>query len=209
MRKAEEEREKRVKTTAKVDYEKAFNERQIKSGYAPAVKEEETKGMSGVAKGIALEKAAEVGLAFALGLGGDEEVSAVGTVHLDKDKDYIKFAKKVSEALYSGKSPFNLEKFFRELTRELPKHTKSPQIKSIADNLMMHFNEKVKEERNLDKNVKKKNTAVLRGGGAKGYDNNNNAAMIADVMGGTTGDQDEYGNEAGFKREEEAEFDFM
>jgi hypothetical protein len=36
---------------------------------------------------------------------------------------------------------------------------------------------------------------------------NNNNAMINDVMGADYGD--EYGNEEGFKREEEAEYDFM
>lgn len=39
---------------------------------------------------------------------------------------------------------------------------------------------------------------------------NNNPAMVNDVMGGGYGDEDDYGEEtAGFKRENEAEVDFM
>lgn len=45
------------------------------------------------------------------------------------------------------------------------------------------------------------------GGGKSNYETNNNTAMINDVMGGDYGD--EYGEEGAFKREEEAEFDFM
>jgi len=36
---------------------------------------------------------------------------------------------------------------------------------------------------------------------------NNNAAMISDVMGNE--DYGDYGDEGGFKREEEADYDFM
>ena len=52
-----------------------------------------------------------------------------------------------------------------------------------------------------------------KGGGGKGYEFNNNPAMINDVMGAATGgDNDEYGDygdEQGFKRENEADYDFM
>ena len=69
------------------------------------------------------------------------------------------------------------------------------------------YNTKLKTEKSEDKNVKKK-AATLKGGGGKGYDRGANAALINDVM-GADGDED-YGNEgANFKREEEAEFDFM
>jgi hypothetical protein len=64
----------------------------------------------------------------------------------------------------------------------------------------------VKDERNLDKNVKKK-AAALKGGGGKGYDRNNNAAMINDVMGAD--EFGDYGEEGGFTREQEADYDFM
>jgi hypothetical protein len=52
----------------------------------------------------------------------------------------------------------------------------------------------------------------LKGGGAKGQDNyerNNNNAMISDVMGAAEDDYGDYGDEEGFKRENEAAFDFM
>jgi len=48
---------------------------------------------------------------------------------------------------------------------------------------------------------------VLKGGGGKGYEKNNNAAMINDVMGDTN--YDDYGDEAGFTKAEENEYDFM
>jgi hypothetical protein len=41
---------------------------------------------------------------------------------------------------------------------------------------------------------------------------NNNAGMVSDVMGGPANDDDDYGDygdEQGFRREGEAEFDFM
>jgi hypothetical protein len=45
----------------------------------------------------------------------------------------------------------------------------------------------------------------------KAYDRNNNPGMIADVIGDVGyGDEDDYGEEgAGFKRENEANYDFM
>lgn len=47
----------------------------------------------------------------------------------------------------------------------------------------------------------------MTGGGGKSAYETTNTAMINDVMGGDYGD--EYGEEGVFKREEEAEFDFM
>jgi hypothetical protein len=55
----------------------------------------------------------------------------------------------------------------------------------------------------------------LKGGGAKGQDNyerNNNNAMVSDIMGAPDDDAyGDYGDETaeGFKRENEAAFDFM
>lgn len=70
------------------------------------------------------------------------------------------------------------------------------------------YNQKIKAERDTDKNIKKKAPAI-KGGGGKGYDRNNNAAMINDVMGAE--EDEDYGNEtgAGFKRVEENDYDFM
>lgn len=48
----------------------------------------------------------------------------------------------------------------------------------------------------------------MKGGGGKGYDRNNNTAMLQDQMGGD--DYGDYGEEAeGFKREGEVDTDFM
>lgn len=58
---------------------------------------------------------------------------------------------------------------------------------------------KEKEEIN-GKNMKKK-AAALKGGGGKGYDRNNNTAMINDVMGAEDDEYGDYGDEAGFTRE--------
>lgn len=53
----------------------------------------------------------------------------------------------------------------------------------------------------------------MKGGGAKGYDRNNNPAMINDVMGNDYGDEygdyGDYGDEGGFTKEKEAGYDFM
>jgi hypothetical protein len=159
--------------------------------------------MSKAAKGIALEKQAEEGLADQL-FGGDDTTGP--TIQLSSEKDYLAFAKRVSDHLYKGNAPYHIEKFFKKLAEKMPEHMDSKNIKSVADNLMTHFNNKVKDERNLDKNVKKQK-AALKGAGSKAYERNNNAAMINDVM----GNDDDYGEEggAGFKREQEADFDFM
>jgi len=64
--------------------------------------------------------------------------------------------------------------------------------------------------------VKKGKKAALKFGGQDDkYERNNNVAMINDVMGTNAveddgyGDYGDYGDEVGFKRENEAEFDFM
>ena len=109
--------------------------------------------------------------------------------------------------MYAGSAPYHIDKFFKESSKEIAEHCDSKQIKGIADHFMAMYNAKLKKEKAEDKNVKKKAPAV-KGGGAKGYDRNNNTAMINDVMGA----EDDYGFEtdnAAFKREEEAEFDFM
>ena len=79
-------------------------------------------------------------------------------------------------------------------------------LNKINDNLEILYNQKLKKEKDEDKNIKKKG-AVLKGGGGKGYDRNNNAAMIHDVMGA-----DDYEDEdvpGSFKRAEENDYDFM
>ena len=55
----------------------------------------------------------------------------------------------------------------------------------------------------------KKKAPTIKGGGGKGYEMNNNVAMISDVM-GNDNDYGDYGDEgAGFTREQEAAYDFM
>ena len=161
--------------------------------------------MSAAAKGIALEKAAEEGLANQLfGNDGEEEK----TILLKAEKDYINFAKKVGASLYKGNAPYHIEKFFKRLAEKMPKHCDSKSIKSVQDYFEVLYNTKIKEERQLDKNVKKQK-AALKGGAGKAYERNNNQAMINDVM-GNDDEYGDYGDEgAGFKREQEGDYDFM
>jgi len=71
-------------------------------------------------------------------------------------------------------------------------------VKKIADSLLSIYNAQLKEEK--DKAKSKKKAPMIKGGGAKGYEFNNNQAMVADVM-GDAGDYGDYGDEANFKRE--------
>jgi len=67
--------------------------------------------------------------------------------------------------------------------------------------------QKQKDEREKDKNIKKDKKG-LKGGGGKGYDaKGTNQAMINDVMGDEYDEEDD--EKPGFKRAEEAEYDFM
>jgi hypothetical protein len=91
--------------------------------------------MSEAAKGIALEKAAEEGLANQLF--GEE---AGPKISLSSEKDYLNFAKKVSEALYQGNAPFHIEKFFKKLAEDMPKHCDSKHIKGVTDYMQTLYN---------------------------------------------------------------------
>lgn len=68
------------------------------------------------------------------------------------------------------------------------------------------FNQKQKDEKEKAKTKTSKPTLK---GANKASDRNNNAAMINDVMGNV--DEEDYGEETGegFKRENEADYDFM
>lgn len=160
--------------------------------------------MSAGAKGMALEKAAEEGLTDQL-FGSDEVEER--TIMLKSEKDYLNFAKKVSTSLYKGNAPYHIEKFFKKIAEEMPKHCDSKNIKNVQDYFETLYNQKIKEERKLDKNVKKQK-AALKGGAGKAYERNNNQAMIQDVM-GNDDEYGDYGDESGFKREQEADYDFM
>lgn len=83
----------------------------------------DTKGMSKEAKGIAMEQNAEKNLVDQL-FGGADEAEAK-TISLASEKEYKEFAKKVAEQLYQGSAPYRIEAFFRELSKDLPKHVDS------------------------------------------------------------------------------------
>ena len=75
----------------------------------------------------------------------------------------------------------------------------------------MLYNQKLAAEKEeMNGKNKKKKAPTIKGGGGKGYEMNNNVAMISDVMGADPDDYGDYGDEGqGFKREEEANYDFM
>ena len=80
--------------------------------------------------------------------------------------DYINLGKKVSDVLYNGKAPYRIPAFFKELSKELPKHLESTKIKEILDSLTTIYNEKVKEEKDKEKTGggKGKGKAQLKSG---------------------------------------------
>ena len=120
------------------------------------------------------------------------------------------YGQNVGKVLYAGSAPYRVENFFKDLCKDLPNHCDSKQIKKIADHLQSLYNTKLAQEKEeLNGKNKKKKAPTIKGGGGKGYELNNNAAMISDVMGGDPDDYGDYGDEAGFKREQEAAYDFM
>ena len=168
--------------------------------------------MSKAAKGMLLEIDAEKGLADQL-FGGMDLDAPVGKISLNSEKEYKEFGKKTGQLLYQGSAPYRIENFFRELCKDLPEHLNAQQIQKIVDYLGIMQKEKAKKEKEArDGKNKKKPKASIAGGGGKGGDltRNNNVAMINDVMGYDNNDYGDYGDEAGtFKREEEADYDFM
>lgn len=83
-------------------------------------------------------------------------------------------------------------------------------MKQIAAHFERLSKEKLKQEKQNKGNTGKKGgeKAVLKGGGGKGYDRNNNPTMVAANLGGD--DYGDYGDEEpAFTREGEAEHDFM
>ena len=207
---AEAQANARVKTTKKVDYDKKFEERQKKLGGAVSSEptpEVNTKGMSKAAKGMIVEQKAEEMLADQL-FGGEAEAGP--KLKLNTEKEYKDFGRKTAQILYQGSAPYRIENFYKELSKDIGTHCDSKQIKKIADQLQTLYNDKLKKEKEEEKGKSKKAKASLKGGGAKGYDRNNNPAMLQDVMGADDEYGDEYGDqEGGFKREGEADYDFM
>ena len=81
----------RVKKANKIDYDKAFEERQAKLAGIKKTSSEtttDTKGMSAAAKGIILEQEAEKGLADQLFGDAEEDTGKAQKVTLANEKDY-------------------------------------------------------------------------------------------------------------------------
>ena len=139
----------RVKKANKIDYDKAFEERQAKLAGVPTTVEKkavETKGLTAKQKGLLLEQEAEKGLADQL-FGGAEEAEEKPTVRLNSEKEYKVYGQSVGKVLYSGSAPYRVENFFKDLCKELPNHCDSKQIKKIADHLQMLYNQKLAAEK--------------------------------------------------------------
>lgn len=144
IRKAEMEAQEngRVKKANKIDYDKAFEERQAKLGgtVAPSTKKElDTKGLTAAQKGLLLEQEAEKGLADQL-FGGGEVEETKSSLKLNSEKEYKLYGQNVSKTLYAGSAPYRVENFFKDLCKDLPTHCDSKQIKKIADHLQMLYN---------------------------------------------------------------------
>jgi len=200
-----------LKKNNKIDYDAAFEKRQqALAGIKPS-EDVDTTGMSKGAKGMLLEMDAEKGLADQL-FGGMDLDAPVGKISLNSEKEYKNFGQKTGQLLYQGSAPYRVENFFRELCKDLPEHCDSKQIQKIVDFMSIMQKQLAKKEKEArDGKNKKKPKASIVGGSGKGADDltrNNNAAMINDVM-GIGDDYGDYGDEGGFKREEEGEYDFM
>ena len=137
---------------------------------------------------------------------------------LTSEKNYVDFARQVSDVLYEGQAPYHLPAFFNELTRELGKiDLKSEDIKKILNGVTILYNNKVQEEKKAQGGNKKAKANAKPGiSQAKGMDNlrNNNPQMISDLTGDQNDDYDDeygdYGDENdGSKRVPEEAYDFM
>ena len=131
------------------------------------------------------------------------------TISLNSEKEYKEFGRKTGKLLYQGSAPYRVENFFKELCKELPEHCDSKQIGKIVDHLTIMQKNLAKKEKEARDGKNKKSAKPSIKGAATKNDRNNNPAMINDMMGGGDAYGD-YGDEAeGFKREEEADYDFM
>lgn len=107
-------------------------------------------------------------------------------VKLNDQKDYIKYGEQTAKILYGGAAPYRIENFMKALCKDLKDNCDAQQIKKILDNVALLHKEKDKAERaargtgGKKGNVAVAEKAVLKGGGGKGYDRNNNAQMVSD-----------------------------
>ncbi len=128
---------------------------------------------------------------------GDEiDEEGKPTLQLKSEEEYKSYGQKVGKVVFNGSAHYRVPLFYQEVSKELTENRDSRQIKKIADHLLSLYNEKLKKEKEDQKGKQKKKKAEkasLKGGGAKGYERNNNSAMINDVM----GQEDQYGDEYG------------
>jgi spore cortex formation protein SpoVR/YcgB (stage V sporulation) len=88
--------------------------------------------------------------------------------------------------------------------RDLSKQIDSKKIKEILDSVTAIYNEKVKDEKDKEKSGKGgagKAKAQLKAG-----KQHLNQQLVSNLMGE---EDDEYGDEEAYKREQEADYDFM
>jgi hypothetical protein len=154
-----------------------------------------------------MEQAAEADMADQLFGAEESQPNTVSKVSLTNEKEYKAYGVAVGSVLYSGSFPVRIESFYKEMSKELPEHCDSKQIKKIADHLQSIYNAKLAEEKKSAKTKKK----PAAGSKTMAYDatRNNNMAMVADVMGAGDDDEDYQDAGQGFKREEEEAYDFM
>ena len=54
---------------------------------------------------------------------------------MTNEKEYKAYGVAVGSVLYSGSFPVRIEAFYKEMSKDLPEHCDSKQIKKIADHL--------------------------------------------------------------------------
>ena len=124
---------------------------------------------------------------------------------LQTEKNYIDFAKKVSDVLFAGEAPYHLPSFLSEIARGIGKAgSTATDIKKIVDTVTVIYNNKIAEEKKVEgqkAKPKQKAKPQLAGGkAAESYSRNNNPAMVNDIM----KNEEEYGYGEEYYAEEEA-----
>lgn len=191
----------------KKDLDKLFAERNNKNA---GLKNVDTAGMTDAKKGMVMQMAQENVMLDDLLDNNEVEVK------LNSEDDYKAFGKKTAGILYGGSCPYRIESFCSELFRELPEHCNSKQINEIIRRLQAIQYQLQKDEKSKNTNKKKEKPKLKLDGKADkqgGYERNNNIGMVNDVMGNNADDvgdeYGDYGDEGAFRRENEADYDFM
>jgi hypothetical protein len=97
--------------------------------------EVDTTGMTAAQKGLAMEQAQEAEMADQLFGAEESQPNTVSKVSLTNEKEYKAYGVAVGSVLYSGSFPVRIEAFYKEMSKDLPEHCDSKQIKKIADHL--------------------------------------------------------------------------